>query len=153
MHPMERLRYLARGGGAGCATIASEAALALGGLGDLDPGAVVTAARRLLDHHPACGPLWWVCAHVLAAEEPYLAAGFAAADLDADGTARHLAATIDERVVRVVAVLARPEEQIGAALEIVCPRSVRAVGDRWNVRRLVSEIGQAVSGDVTGYEI
>jgi hypothetical protein len=148
---MERLRYLARGGGAGCATIASEAALALGGLCDLDAGAVVTAARRLLDHHPACGPLWWVCAHVLAAEDPYLAAGFAAAELDADATDRRLAELLDERLVRVLAVLARPGEQVVPALARSCPPSVRAVGDRWSVRRLVSSIGEAVSGDVTGY--
>src|SRR5579871_2010666 len=112
---MERLRYLARGGGSGCATIAGQAAIALGGLGDLDAGAVVTAARRLLDHHPACGPLWWVCAHVLAADDPYLAAGFAGAELDGDTTDRRLAGLLDERAVRAAAVLARPEEQATAA--------------------------------------
>jgi hypothetical protein len=65
MHPIERLRYVARAEGADARSLVRETAGALGGLG-LDPAGLVVACRRIVERHPGCGPLWWLCANVLA---------------------------------------------------------------------------------------
>lgn len=67
VHPIERLRYVARAGWAPPAVLAAEAAWALGDLARYEESAVVPACRRLLDRHPGCGPLWWVAARILTA--------------------------------------------------------------------------------------
>ncbi len=67
VHPIERLRYVARAGWAPPAVLAAEAAWALGDLAMHEETAVVPACRRLLDRHPGCGPLWWVSARILTA--------------------------------------------------------------------------------------
>jgi len=64
MHPIERLRYVARSSGAPMSMLVRETAGALGGLG-FDPAGLVTACRRVLDRHPTAGPLWWLAARVL----------------------------------------------------------------------------------------
>ena len=69
MHPIERLRYVARSSGADQALLVRETAGALAGLG-FDPPGLVTACRRILDRHLASGPLWWLCARVLTANDP-----------------------------------------------------------------------------------
>jgi hypothetical protein len=69
VHPIERLRHVARAGDADGSFLAEEAAVALGALA-FEPRALVPAARRLLDFHPRCAPLWWVCAELLAADDP-----------------------------------------------------------------------------------
>ena len=66
MHPIERLRHVARAGDMDASLLAEEAAIALGGLA-FEPRALVPATRRLLEFHPSCAPLWWVCAELLAA--------------------------------------------------------------------------------------
>ncbi|HEX9506375.1 MAG TPA: hypothetical protein VGA62_10265, partial [Acidimicrobiia bacterium] len=68
MQPFERLRYLARHSGADRALVA-EAADCLAEFDD-DPAGLVVTCRRLLDHHPDCAPLWWLCARVLGAPDP-----------------------------------------------------------------------------------
>lgn len=66
MHPIERLRAVARAREVDQALLAREAASVLGAFaGDL-PG-LVTSCRRLLDRHPSAGALWWTCARLLAA--------------------------------------------------------------------------------------
>ena len=55
MHPIERLRYVARASGAPQAVLVRETAAALGSLA-FDPAGLVTACRRVLDRHPASGP-------------------------------------------------------------------------------------------------
>ena len=64
VHPIERLRYVARASGAPQGTLVRETAAALGSLA-FDPAGLVTACRRVLDRHPASGPLWWLAARVL----------------------------------------------------------------------------------------
>ena len=64
MHPIERLRYVARASGAPQAALVRETAAALGSLA-FDPAGLVTACRRVLDRHPASGTLWWLAARVL----------------------------------------------------------------------------------------
>ncbi len=70
VHPIERLRYVARAGWAPPAVLAAEAAWALGDLALHESSAVLPACRRLLDRHPGCGPLWWVAARMLTAGDP-----------------------------------------------------------------------------------
>lgn len=62
-----------------------ETAGALRGLG-FDPAGLVVACRRIVERHPHSGPLWWLCASVLAAPDPYRCAASLADDLEADPT-------------------------------------------------------------------
>lgn len=64
VHPIERLRYVARASGAPQAVLVRETAAALGSLA-FDPAGLVTACRRVLDRHPTSGALWWLAARVL----------------------------------------------------------------------------------------
>ncbi|HEY1636626.1 MAG TPA: hypothetical protein VGF64_17865 [Acidimicrobiales bacterium] len=106
MHPIERLRYVARADGAGPGSLAAEAAHALAGFAD-DPAALVTACRRLVDRHPTVGPLWWVACRVLAASNPQQEVWKVADELDADPTPLVLADLIPGEAT--VAVLGWPE--------------------------------------------
>lgn len=96
MHPVERLRYIARAAGADPAVVAREAADALGDVAVEDPAGLVPACRRLLGRHLTSGVIWWLCARMLAAEDPAAEARRAVAALDADTTARALAAELPE---------------------------------------------------------
>jgi hypothetical protein len=106
-HPIERLRWVARAEGAGPSLLAREAAGALASVGDDLPG-LLTGCRRLLDRHPAVGPLWWLAARSLAAEDPARELYVAMSDLDADPTSAVLAAALPDDVV--VTVLGWPEQ-------------------------------------------
>jgi len=107
VHPIERLRYVARSSGAPQAVLVRETAVALGGLG-FDPAGLVTACRRVLDRHPTSGPLWWLCARVLTAVDDPDAEGWRCADdLDDDRTVDELAHALP--VDAMVCVLGWPE--------------------------------------------
>jgi hypothetical protein len=86
MHPVEQLRAIARARRAEPADLAASAALALGQLAEEDPPALVAACRRLVARQPACGPLWWVCAHLLVAFDPASEAEILAEELWCDPT-------------------------------------------------------------------
>ena len=90
MHPIERLRYVARATGADPALLAQETAAALAALAS-DPIGLVPSCRRLVDRHPTNGPLWSLVARVLTAGEPAAEARRVVAELDADPTAGLLA--------------------------------------------------------------
>lgn len=106
-HPIERLRWVARAEGAGATLLAREAAGALASVGDDLPG-LLTGCRRLLDRHPAVGPLWWLAARSLAAEDPARELYVAMSDLDVDPTSSVLAAHLPDDVT--VTVLGWPEQ-------------------------------------------
>ena len=93
MHPIERLRYVARARGAGPTAIAREAAGALAGFSD-DPAGLVTACRRLVDRHATDGTVWWLAARVLAASDPASEAWRSAEALEDDPTPGELAAAL-----------------------------------------------------------
>lgn len=95
MHPIERLRYVARAEGASPSLLVREAAGALAAF-QSDPAGMVTAARRLLDRHVTSGPLWWLAARVLVAQEPMAEAWRVADELDTDPTARVLAGDLPD---------------------------------------------------------
>lgn len=102
MHPIERLRYVARATGAPEEDVVREAAASLAGFAD-DPASLVTACRRLIDRHPANGPIWSLCARTLAAADPAEEAWRCRDDLVADPTIDELAHRLpdDGRVVVV----------------------------------------------------
>ncbi len=102
--PAERLRSVTRRMVADDA-LAAEAADALAGFAP-EPASLVVACRRVLAHHPAHGALWWVCARILAAPDPSIAANEAVRLLESDKTASRIAATLplagDDDVVAAV---------------------------------------------------
>src|SRR5437764_5778831 len=112
MHPIERLRYVARSSGASQEVLVRETAGALAALG-FDPPGLVTACRRILDRHPLSGPLWWLSARVLTSNDSNDEAWNAADDITADDTGDVLAYAIPDE--SVVCVLGWPDV-IGDAL-------------------------------------
>ena len=90
MHPIERLRYVARAGSVDAGELVREAAGALGGMGS-DPTGLVLSCKRLVDRQPTAGPIWWLCARLLAAADPRGEAWRCVGELDDDPTARRLA--------------------------------------------------------------
>ena len=106
--PAERLRAVTRHRGDED-RLAIEAADALAGFAS-EPASLVVACRRVLAHHRAFGPLWWVCARILAAADPGMGAHEASRLLETDRTADRLGATLpllDED--QLVAVIGWPE--------------------------------------------
>ncbi|MCU1351446.1 MAG: hypothetical protein JWM05_655 [Acidimicrobiales bacterium] len=112
MHPIERLRYVARASGAEPDALVREVAGSLAGFAG-DPAALVTACRRMVDRHPAVGPVWWLCARVLAAGDAGDEAWRALDELHGDPTVRELAHALPADAT--VCVLGWPE-RLGEAL-------------------------------------
>lgn len=99
---MERLRDVARAGSVEHGVLAQEAAAALAALGD-DPGGVVLACKRLVERHPAAGPLWSMCARVLATGDPRREAWRCLGELDDDLTPSYVVQLVpDDATVTVV---------------------------------------------------
>ncbi len=144
MHPIERLRYVARAGDADPSLLAEEAALALGALAR-EPRALVPAARRLLEFHPACSPMWWVCAELLAAADPEARAEELADELRFDPTPDELAAALPGAVT--LATTAGPA--IASALLERPDLTVRLFCRAGEMRRQLHRLGEAV--EVSGY--
>lgn len=113
MHPIERLRYVARAGGVDHGTLAEETARALAGFVD-DPTGLVTACRRIVDRHPTSGPMWWLAAHVLATNDPRAEAFACVSKLQDDPTAAALAFELPDDPT--VTVVGWPEQISGALL-------------------------------------
>ena len=93
VHPIEHLRYVARARGTDSSSLVREAATALGSL-RADPLNLVIACRRIVERHPEVGPLWWMCARLLTAEDPTSLAWEIADEVDEDPTARTIAAAL-----------------------------------------------------------
>ena len=112
MHPIERLRYVARASGADQSLLVRETAQALAAFHD-DPPGLVAACRRIVDRHPTSAPLWWLCARVLTAPDSRREAWQAVDDIDADPTAVELAHALPPD--STACVVGWPE-QVGDAL-------------------------------------
>lgn len=128
MHPIEQLRYVARANGADAAMLVGDSVDALRALG-MDRTGLVIAARRMLQHHPTCGPLWWMFARLLSAVDPRPEAGRVDAEISADTTPDRLAEALPDDATVVVA---------GSA-----PTLVRALGRRGDVRVIALDAGDA----------
>jgi hypothetical protein len=95
VHPIERLRYVARASGADQALLVRETAHALAAFRD-DPPGLVAACRRIVDRHPTSGPLWWLCARVLTSPDGHREAWAAVDEIDGDSTAVELGFALPE---------------------------------------------------------
>jgi hypothetical protein len=112
VHPIERLRYVARASGASQDLLVQETARALASFSD-DPQGLVTACRRIVSRQPTSGPLLWLAARVLTAGDPAAEIWEAAGEVAADSTAAELAHALPEGTT--VAVLGWPDV-VGEAL-------------------------------------
>jgi hypothetical protein len=101
VHPIERLRYVARASGADQSLLVQETAQALAAFRD-DPSGLVAACRRIVDRHPTSAPLWWLCARVLTSPDGHRDAWAAVDEIDNDATAAELAFALPEEVTACV---------------------------------------------------
>jgi len=153
VHPIERLRWIARSHGEAPTTLATEAAWTISELALDEPPALVTACRRLLESHVTAGPLWWVAATVLVAPEPDQAARRAVEELCSDPTADLLAVTLRERLPDdAVIVVACPAETVRDAFGIWSVGTVRLVGSSPELRGEVGRF-EAVVDRVSCWEL
>lgn len=106
MHPIERLRYVARASGADQSTLVRETAGSLGAFAG-DPAGLVMGCRRMLARHTSSGPLWWLTSRACTAVDAQREAWAAADELEADATARLLAFALPDDAT--VVVLGWPE--------------------------------------------
>ncbi len=91
VHPIEHLRYVARARGTDASSLVREAAMALGSL-RADHANLVIACRRIVERHPEVGPLWWMCARLLMADDPSSLAWELADHIDDDVSPRTIGA-------------------------------------------------------------
>jgi hypothetical protein len=101
MHPIERLRWVARSPEGDLSLVAAEAGDALAGFAD-DPAGLVIASRRLIERRPSAGPLWWLASRVLCSLDPEFEAVAAAAELEGDRTPVALAGDLPGGTVAIV---------------------------------------------------
>ena len=102
VHPIERLRYVARAGGFDQTDLAREAAGALASLWG-EPAELVTACRRILHHHPLAGSLWVMTTRILIAADAQKAALDFLDELNADLTPDNVADSLPtEATIAVV---------------------------------------------------
>jgi hypothetical protein len=137
MHPIEHLRYVARAQGADPASLAEEAAHALGSL-RADPAGLVVACRRIVERHPFVGPLWWVCANVTTSAEPFDAVWELASAIRDDRTGAELGAALPDEAT--VVTIGAPET-VGEGL-------IR----RGDVRVLALDVGHSATSFVRRLE-
>jgi hypothetical protein len=103
VHPIERLRHVARASGVDPAALVRETAAALAAVAGDDPVGLVPACRRLVDRHPTTGPMWWLAARVLTAADPEAEAWTAVEDMATDPTAERVARELpDDATVTLV---------------------------------------------------
>jgi len=106
MHPIERLRFVARATGYPADVIVAEAARALASFAD-DPQGLVTACRRLVSRQPGSAPLVWLCARVLCAGDARAEIRKVLIELDDDSTSAELGHALPDGAT--VVVLGWPE--------------------------------------------
>jgi len=107
MHPIERLRHVARSGSVEHRDLVRETAGALAALGGDDSAGLVLSCKRLVERQPTSGPVWWLCARILGAADARAEAWRCADEIDGDPTPRHLADALPEEAT--VTVLGWPE--------------------------------------------
>ena len=120
VHPMERLRYVARAGDVPVVPLVRESAAALVTMAD-DPMGLLTSCRRLVDRRPGCAPLVWLAARMLTGADPRSEARDAMAEIEADPTGHELdhglghgwaVAVLDDSDIAGPVLRSRPDLQI-----------------------------------------
>ena len=145
MHPIERLRYVARAAGADPSLLVRETAAALADMVRVEPVGLVSACRRLVERHVTTGPVWWLTARVLTAGDPGQAAWVAATEMEDDPTPGLLTAALpDDATVTIVGwpdVAASALHRRGDAEVLV----VDAMGDGSALARRLGQAGTDTS--------
>ena len=139
MHPIERLRYVARASGADQAVLVAETAQALAAFRD-DPSGLVAACRRIVGRRPTSAPLWWLCARVLTSPDGQREAWQAVEEIEGDATAGELAFALPEEAT--ACVIGWPE-LVGEALPRRGDVEVLAVDSLGEGSGLVRRLQQA----------
>jgi len=139
VHPIERLRYVARASGADQGALVRETAQALAAFHG-DPPGLVAACRRIVDRHPTSAPLWWLCARILTAPDGRKEAWQAVDDIEDDPTPAELAFALPED--GTACVIGWPE-QAGDALPRRGDVEVLAVDSLGEGSGLVRRLGLA----------
>jgi len=102
VHPIERLRYVARATHVPADVLARETAMALADFVG-DDAALLIACKRILSRQPTSAPLVWLTAHALAAPNQRRALWEAVEQLEEDQTQAALAYSLpDDATVAVV---------------------------------------------------
>ncbi len=101
MHPIERLRYVARASGVPQQLLVRETAGALASFAG-EPHGLVTACRRMISRQPASGPLLWLASRVLSASDPVAELRDCLGALERDTTAYELRHAIPDDATVVV---------------------------------------------------
>jgi hypothetical protein len=138
MHPIERLRSVARASSVSPAIAVREAAAAMAVFAH-DHHALVTACRRLVDRHPTAAPLWWFGARMLTASDPRVEAQRLVDEIGGDPTARALAHALADGAT--VCVIGWPE-LAGQALVRRGDISVLAIDAHGQGSRFASRLHQ-----------
>ncbi len=136
MHPIEHLRYVARARGADPASLVRETAHALSSM-RFDPSGLVVACRRIVERHPECGPLWWLCARLLTSADPFATAWDVAEEIGDDPTATVLARALPDDAT--VVTIGWPDIA-GAALGRRGDAAVLAVDSRHEASAFVQRL-------------
>lgn len=102
VHPIEHLRYLARADDIDPTRAVPEAAEALHALA-YDRNALVLACRKLVEHHPGCGPLWWLAAQALTDPDARSALRAARRTFEEDPTELHLSLALADTTTAAAA--------------------------------------------------
>ena len=147
MHPIERLRFVARASGVDQAVLVREAAQALAAFRG-DPQGLVTACRRVVERQPSAGALWWLCCRMLCAGDPMVEARRAADEIEADPTARELAHALPDEAT--LCILGWPEV-VGDALVRrgdVVPLIVDVLDEGRGLSRRLSAIDATSASDI-----
>jgi len=112
VHPIERLRSVARASGIPQDMLLEETATALASFAD-DPAGLLTACRRMLSRKPESGALVWLAARMISSPDPRREAWLAVEESETDGLGRRVARAIESELH--VATVGWPES-VGAAL-------------------------------------
>ncbi len=131
MHPVERLRHVARASGAPQSLVVAETARALASFSH-DPQGLVTACRRMVSRQPRSGALVWLCARVLTAGDPRAEIRLAVEEIENDRTPIELAHALPEDAS--VVVLGWPDQ------------ASEALPRRGDVEVMVVDVGSEGSG-------
>ena len=111
MHPIEYLRHVARSSGADPSVLVAETASALRAM-RLDQPGFVLATRRIVDKHPTCAPLWWLCAGALSALDPPSRLSDLAREFDNDPTVEHLMSAQGDDALVIEAMALGNDERV-----------------------------------------
>lgn len=117
MHPIERLRYVARAGAVPMVPLVRESAAALSSFAD-DPMGLLTSCRRLLGRRRDCGPLVWLAARMLTGLDPRQEARDAVDDLDCDPTGWALREAMDVLPSGASVMTVGERDEVAVALQV-----------------------------------